>query len=588
VEHDLCVYIAMSVVALTVLRLEVRDDCDAIPNIDYQAKEYIEHTRERLSLLSSSSEYKVDKPHEHYFIQDPKLHWGNRIFQQYKIQTYFPTMVTSENLVFEEKEHKVDEDNSKSRFKEPNDKIGITPNKLQFFSGSHSMEITWGIMHLFKDRFQAPFDSDTPRSEMICILGVPAKCTCQELQKYIAPVRDTIKHIKVIRDSIPNNQYMVLIRFKDQVSADMFYREYEGKPFNLLEDEVSHLVYVSRVEAIKTSMGGYFPGSDLTELPTCPVCLERMDESVDGILTVLCNHSFHNDCLVKWQDTNCPVCRHSLTPEPSADQTCFECYATESLWICIICGYIGCGRYQEQHAYQHYRKTSHTYSMHLVNQRVWDYAGDNYVHRLIQGKGEVTGKVVAYNNNNCEDDKIDSLTLEYTYLLTNQLESQRLYFEEKIDILEAGSREKISLLESSVHQAEDQCRISNSKLMKCEKELNISNKKYENVVGKVGTLLKELRDEKELNKGLRENQSMWQEKMKNLECKIHQLEKNKQSEVAELQEQVNDLMRHLEVQSAIDNTETEIKEDIQGGQVFINQCSPPNNKQSKAGNGRKK
>ena len=30
--------------------------------------------------------------------------------------------------------------------------------------------------------------------------------------------RDTIQHIKIIRDSIPNNQYMVLIRFKDQVS----------------------------------------------------------------------------------------------------------------------------------------------------------------------------------------------------------------------------------------------------------------------------------------------------------------------------------------------------------------------------------
>ena len=26
------------------------------------------------------------------------------------------------------------------------------------------------------------------------------------------------------------------------------------------------------------------------------------DESVAGILTVLCNHSFHSDCLMKWQD----------------------------------------------------------------------------------------------------------------------------------------------------------------------------------------------------------------------------------------------------------------------------------------------
>lgn len=42
---------------------------------------------------------------------------------------------------------------------------------------------------------------------------------------------------------------------------------------------------------------------DLTELPKCTVCLERMDESVNGILTTLCNHSFHSQCLQRWDDT---------------------------------------------------------------------------------------------------------------------------------------------------------------------------------------------------------------------------------------------------------------------------------------------
>ena len=27
------------------------------------------------------------------------------------------------------------------------------------------------------------------------------------------------------------------------------------------------------------------------------------DESVEGILTILCNHSFHGSCLSKWSDT---------------------------------------------------------------------------------------------------------------------------------------------------------------------------------------------------------------------------------------------------------------------------------------------
>jgi hypothetical protein len=27
------------------------------------------------------------------------------------------------------------------------------------------------------------------------------------------------------------------------------------------------------------------------------------DESLSGVLTILCNHSFHGDCLIKWGDS---------------------------------------------------------------------------------------------------------------------------------------------------------------------------------------------------------------------------------------------------------------------------------------------
>lgn len=50
--------------------------------------------------------------------------------------------------------------------------------------------------------------------------------------------------------------------------------------------------------------GASLPVMDLTELPKCTVCLERMDESVNGVLTTLCNHSFHSQCLQWWEDTS--------------------------------------------------------------------------------------------------------------------------------------------------------------------------------------------------------------------------------------------------------------------------------------------
>lgn len=75
-----------------------------------------------------------------------------------------------------------------------------------------------------------------------------------------------------------------------------------------MESELCHLVYVARVEICGSREADPFGGmtppiTGLTELPICTVCLERMDESVDGILTILCNHSFHGACLSKWGDT---------------------------------------------------------------------------------------------------------------------------------------------------------------------------------------------------------------------------------------------------------------------------------------------
>lgn len=74
------------------------------------------------------------------------------------------------------------------------------------------------------------------------------------------------------------------------------------------------------------------------------------------------------------------MCRYSQKrniQDPSLESSeCGVCGATENLWICLVCGNIGCGRYQEAHAYCHYKETSHLYALELETQRVWDYAGD--------------------------------------------------------------------------------------------------------------------------------------------------------------------------------------------------------------------
>lgn len=196
-----------------------------------------------------------------------------------------------------------------------------------------------------------------------------------------------------------------------------------------------HAVWISNVVWGHDSL----PPLGHTELPTCPVCLERMDESVDGVLTILCNHAFHAKCLIKWGDSTCPVCRCVQTPELTESSVCMECEGIEALWICLICGHVGCGRYQGAHAAKHYESTNHTFALQLGTNSVWDYAGDNFVHRLLQSKGD--GKLVAQQSPNDDggdsEEKMDSIQLEFIHMLTSQLDHQREYYEERLARLES-------------------------------------------------------------------------------------------------------------------------------------------------------
>lgn len=54
-------------------------------------------------------------------------------------------------------------------------------------------------------------------------------------------------------------------------------------------------------------------------------------------------------------------------------------------------------RYEEGHAIRHWKDTQHCYSLDMETQRVWDYVGDNYVHRLNQSRSD--NKLAKLNSN---------------------------------------------------------------------------------------------------------------------------------------------------------------------------------------------
>ena len=166
--------------------------------------------------------------------------------------------------------------------------------------------------------------------------------------------------------------YSVILRFEDQDSADSFALNYHNRRFNSFVEGACRVLFVRSIEltpaaragagsksagsilsggggdgeAFTTSEGGAGdeenpkaaagdvardvvassspptpappPSSSpapapegLTELPSCPVCLDRLDQDVSGVVTTICSHSFHASCLSKWGDSSCPVCRYT-------------------------------------------------------------------------------------------------------------------------------------------------------------------------------------------------------------------------------------------------------------------------------------
>ncbi|XP_038993341.1 BRAP2 RING ZnF UBP domain-containing protein 2-like isoform X2 [Hibiscus syriacus] len=378
---------------------------------------------------------------------------------------------------------------------------------ISFSSGNPRIEETRGVMHLFSN--DAVSTLPVERKPLACVLGVPNHMTYADFCQFCASFIHHILEMRIVRNDGMEDRYSVLIRFDSQESTDKFYQHFNDRQFSSLEEEVCRVLFTLDVQF--TGYTGSLdhvqsPPASSTEQPSCPVCLERLDQDASGILTTICNHSFHCSCISKWTDSSCPVCRYcQQQPEKSK---CFICQTSENLWICVICGFVGCGRYKGGHAIIHWKETQHCYSLELETQRVWDYAGDNYVHRLIQSKTD--GKLVELNshclhaandgcgNCHCVDSGTNEAMLsceaeivnEYNELLRTQLENQKVYFE---TLLQQENEETERAIADAVNKAAIQKRQKmQAKLERCVKE-----KKF-------------LED---LNENLLKNQEIWKAKL---------------------------------------------------------------------------
>ncbi|SPO40746.1 uncharacterized protein PSFLO_06228 [Pseudozyma flocculosa] len=570
-----------------------------------------------------------------------------------------------------------------------------------------STEVAFGIVHLFKDKQDAAAAPETDAAAednqltdndvgtVVAVLAVPSYLTAADFLAFVEPASEAICHLRMIRDVHPN-RCMVLFKFRDASDAEDFHKMFNGQPFNAMEpEEICQVVYVTSVTVSKQSTlpltypmlsnsdpwplrARSAPGGSIEvasapsgyELPTCPVCLERMDSAVTGLMTITCQHTFHCSCLSKWGEGRCPVCRYSqtghrkkgsqrasrrqsLNPAANAGEgaaadlddeeveesdedevepsLCTICKTNQDLWVCLICASVGCGRYKAGHAHRHFEETGHLYSLELETQRVWDYAGDGYVHRLIQNKAD--GKLVelpsassaaatpersrrlpastamqnpssssqggprsgadgrgprrsddAADESDVFDDggpsstvaaseKIEAIGLEYSYLLTSQLESQRHFYEERIDRIQAqfdklmSTMRQVESAASRLVEVEERARRLEAERDELRREKAKSDKRADKMLELARKFESEMQSERSLSEGL----------MRKLE-KRQEGEASLQAEVDELRDQVKDLMFFLQ---ARDKVEQEGGEDLRGGDLEVKQSAASKKKKGK-------
>jgi BRCA1-associated protein len=503
----------------------------------------------------------------------------------------------------------------------------------------------------------------------LCIPAVPSYLTPSDFLGFVGEkTREEVSHFRMVMTG-RMNRYLVLMKFRDSGAARRWRAEWDGKVFNSMEvsspfslsrsqadsiqPETCHVTFIksitfqtptssrSNTSFPELSHDPFTPSStntstflkpfppptpNLVELPTCPVCLERMDDTT-GLLTILCQHVFHCACLQKWRGSGCPVCRHTNPSLSSAVQNnntypfdpsnppfgsgeaslCSVCDCADDLWICLICGNVGCGRYKGGHAKEHWKDSAHNFALEIETQHVWDYAGDLWVHRLIRDKGD--GKVVELPSSSRSglgtggrhDDvdmvpreKMERIGMEYTHLLTSQLESQRVYFEELVGKAVAkASAAGVAAASASTRADEAVARlkeleIENKKLSDeviagLEKDLAREKKKAERSSEVARGFGKSFMEEKKVSEGLMERIGHVNAGMMKISQELSLLKE----ENADLKEQNRDLLFSITAQQKLKDMEGE-EGVLQAGELEGGTVSLPPEKTKGKGKGRGK
>ena len=302
-----------------------------------------------------------------------------------------------------------------------------------------------------------------------------------------------------------------------------------------------------------------------TEVTNCAVCLEKLSETIESseqtILTTVCNHSFHADCLLRWEDT-CPVCRYDHSGSSQSLSSCNKCGSLEKVFICLICGVTSCWKESNEtmqsteqinHALMHYQLTLHAYALEAETQHVWDFVGGGYVHRLLQNDD---GKIVETSDpqnthseertlcpglSNAQEEEILHRKLEgyagqYQTILKNQLGQQRQYYEDVISSIQQNHCAK-----------EKAIKVTHSQLIGTFKQEKYQlEQRMMSLRRKIDEVSEDTKFQNDLVESLKSNKKTLQQEITGLKRTVIEARVYRLKKIPELEAKVEVLMKQLD------------------------------------------
>lgn len=234
--------------------------------------------------------------------------------------------------------------------------------------------------------------------------------------------------------------------------------------------------------------GSIASSTDTIQLPTCPVCRYRIRPEFLGLSSLhsgdLCKHESSDACcrnmpfLEPWILNSCKACqllqkrlelsgaqpfiKRSVSRERNTEYEsslekklqCYMCGMMETLWMCLTCGLVGCGRYSCGHAEKHYLEERHPFSLELATQRIWDYDTSSFIQRddllscpFMQQILGAVNRAAYHGAAICDEGVLEMVGVppkktvmigeQYEALLQSALEDQALHYEGEISHLQA-------------------------------------------------------------------------------------------------------------------------------------------------------